>query len=80
MADAASVLSRDAGRVPTLHTISRRGLMPQPQTAFQAGAMRGGGETLLASAHSLKQLLRACRDLAREVDKPAGAIGARPSP
>ncbi|MGO9931312.1 MAG: FAD/NAD(P)-binding protein [Steroidobacteraceae bacterium] len=72
MADAASVLSRDADRVPQLHTISRRGLLPRPQTAFRAGAIQGDGETLLARAQSLKQLLNACRMLAREVETSGG--------
>jgi uncharacterized NAD(P)/FAD-binding protein YdhS len=72
MADAASALSRHPERVPTLHTISRRGLLPRTQTAFQTAAMRGNGETLLSSAHSLRELLRACRNLAREVDKLGG--------
>lgn len=72
MVDAASILSRDAGRIPKLHTISRRGLLPLPQTAFRAGATHGGGESLLASAHSLKQLLKAGRALAREVQAGGG--------
>ncbi len=72
MADAASLLSRHPERVPTLHTISRRGLMPKTQTTFHMGAMRGSGETLLSSAHSLRKLLRACRELAREVEKLGG--------
>jgi uncharacterized NAD(P)/FAD-binding protein YdhS len=72
MADAASVLSRHPERMPTLHTISRRGLIPKTQTTFHTGAMRGSGETLLSSAHSLRRLLRACRDLAREVEKLGG--------
>jgi len=72
MADAASVLSRHPERVPTLHTISRRGLMPKTQATFQTGALRGRGETLLSLAHSLRELLRACRDLAREVEKLGG--------
>jgi uncharacterized NAD(P)/FAD-binding protein YdhS len=72
MVDAASILSRDAGRIPKLHTISRRGLLPLPQTAFRAGATQGGGEALLASAHSLKQLLKAGRALAREVEARGG--------
>ena len=55
MADAASVLSRHPERAPTLHTISRRGLMPKTQAAFDTSAMRGSGETLLSSAHSLKR-------------------------
>ncbi len=55
MADAASLLSRHPDRIPTLHTISRRGLIPKTQTEFHADAMRGSGETLLASTHSLRQ-------------------------
>jgi uncharacterized NAD(P)/FAD-binding protein YdhS len=72
MVDAASALSRHADRVPTLHTISRRGLIPKPQTAFNAGAMRGSGEALLAQTHSLKRLLQACRSMAREVERLGG--------
>ncbi len=72
MADAVSVLSRHAERVPTLHTISRRGLMPKTQTTFHTGAMRGSGEALLSSAHSLRELLRACRNLVRDVEKLGG--------
>jgi uncharacterized NAD(P)/FAD-binding protein YdhS len=72
MADAASNLSRRADRVPTLHTISRRGLTPRRQTHFDAQAMRGDGEALLSKAHSLRQLLRACRALAGEVEALGG--------
>jgi uncharacterized NAD(P)/FAD-binding protein YdhS len=72
MADAAAALSGRGDRIPTLHTISRRGLIPKPQAVFHAHAMRGGGETLLESAHSLRSLLRACRVLAREVEKLGG--------
>jgi uncharacterized NAD(P)/FAD-binding protein YdhS len=72
MADAVSALSRHGDRVPTLHTLSRRGLIPKTQTAFHANAMRGSGEALLAHTHSLRKLLRACRALAREVEKLGG--------
>ena len=72
MADAASVLSRHPGRVPTLHTISRRGLLPKTQSVFQRRAVRGGGDALLASVHSLRELLRASRGLVREVEKLGG--------
>jgi uncharacterized NAD(P)/FAD-binding protein YdhS len=72
MADVVSALSLHADRVPTLHTISRRGLIPKPQTAFHADAVRGSGEALLAHAHSLRKLLRACRAMAREVEKLGG--------
>ena len=72
MADAASSLSRHPEQAPTLHTLSRRGLTPKTQTVFATDAMRGSGETLLSSAHSLSKLLRACRNLAREVEKLGG--------
>jgi uncharacterized NAD(P)/FAD-binding protein YdhS len=72
MADAAAALSRHADRIPTLHTISRRGLIPKPQTVFHAHAMRGSGEALLENTHSLRKLLRACRAMAREVEKLGG--------
>jgi uncharacterized NAD(P)/FAD-binding protein YdhS len=72
MADAAAALSRDANRVPTLHTISRRGLIPQHQTIFHVGAVRGSGEALLESATSLRRLLKASRAMAREVEKLGG--------
>lgn len=72
MADAAAALSRHADSIPTLHTISRRGLIPKQQTVFHAHAMRGNGEALLAHAHSLRKLLAACRALAREVEKLGG--------
>jgi uncharacterized NAD(P)/FAD-binding protein YdhS len=72
MADAAAVLSRHPGRVPTLYTISRRGLLPKTQTTFHTNAMRGSGETLLSSTHSLRKLLRACRELAGEIEKLGG--------
>ena len=72
MADAVAALSRDADRVPTLHTISRRGLIPKTQTMFHAGAVRGSGEALLESAASLRRLLRASRAMAREVENLGG--------
>ena len=72
MADAASALSRHPERVPTLHTISRRGLLPKTQTTFHTGAVRGSGEALLSATHSLRKLLRVCRDLAFELEKLGG--------
>jgi uncharacterized NAD(P)/FAD-binding protein YdhS len=72
MADAASALSRHPDRVPTLYTISRRGLTPKPQSVFHVDAERGCSETLLSKAHSLRQLVRACRDLARDVERLGG--------
>ena len=72
MADAASALSRHPERVPTLHTISRRGLLPKTQATFHTDAKRGSGAALLASTHSLRKLLRACRDLALDFEKLGG--------
>ena len=45
MADAASALSQDPGRAPALHTISRHGVVPQPQTDIspERGARRRRG-------------------------------------
>jgi uncharacterized NAD(P)/FAD-binding protein YdhS len=72
MADAASALTQDGGRSPQLHTISRRGLVPLPQTTFRASAVRGNGETMLARAGSLRQLLAMVRELTREVETRGG--------
>lgn len=71
MADVASLLSRDSRRGPMLHTISRRGLLPQPQAIFHTGAMRGG-DALLARVHSLRQLLKASRLMVCEVEQSGG--------
>jgi uncharacterized NAD(P)/FAD-binding protein YdhS len=72
MTDAAAALSRHGDAIPTLHTISRRGLIPKPQTVFHPQAMHGSGEGLLAHAHSLRKLLQACRTLVCEVEKLGG--------
>jgi uncharacterized NAD(P)/FAD-binding protein YdhS len=72
MADVASCLSRDPNQTPTLHTISRRGLLPRPQSPFRPDAMRGDGEELLAHAASVRRLLRAGRVMAREIEKLGG--------
>jgi uncharacterized NAD(P)/FAD-binding protein YdhS len=72
MADAASALTQNADRAPQLHTISRRGLVPLPQTAFRPSAVRGDGETMLACAGSLRRLLAMVRELTREVETRGG--------
>ena len=72
MADAVSALTQDATHAPALHTISRRGLVPLPQTAFRPAAIRGDGEALLANAHSLSRVLAITRDLAHEVEARGG--------
>jgi uncharacterized NAD(P)/FAD-binding protein YdhS len=72
MVDVASALTHDAARAPALHTISRHGVVPLPQTAFRASAVRGDGEALLASAHSLRKVLAMTRELTREVELRGG--------
>jgi uncharacterized NAD(P)/FAD-binding protein YdhS len=72
MADAVSNLSQEAMHTPALHTISRRGLLPQPQTAFRAAAMRGDGAELLECAGSVRRVLTVAREMAREVDNRGG--------
>jgi uncharacterized NAD(P)/FAD-binding protein YdhS len=72
MVDAAVALSHDAARAPTLHTISRRGLVPLTQTPFRQHALRGDGEALLACAHSLRRVLSMTRELSREVESRGG--------
>jgi uncharacterized NAD(P)/FAD-binding protein YdhS len=67
MADVLYSLSREAGRTPSLVTISRRGLVSLPQSTFHAAAVRGDGEMLLARAGSIRQVLAAGRMLARDV-------------
>ena len=67
MADVALALSGDPDRTPRLATISRHGLIPQTQTTFRPSAVQGDGEALLARAKSIRQVLSATRELAREV-------------
>jgi len=72
MVDAALALSADPQRMPTLHTLSRRGLVPQTQTAFKPCAVCGNGEELLAATGSMRALMRASRKLAHEVESAGG--------
>ncbi len=72
MADAAMALTQDPGRAPVLHTISRHGLVPLPQTMFRPSAVRGDGEALLACADSLSRVLAMIRELTSEVEDRGG--------
>jgi uncharacterized NAD(P)/FAD-binding protein YdhS len=72
MADVAMTLTQDASRAPALHTVSRRGLVPLSQTEFRPSALRGDGEALLACADSIRQVLRAARELTRAVEEKGG--------
>ena len=67
MVDVASSLTRDAARAPRLVTISRRGLVPLPQSSFRASAVQGDGEGLLACSASIRRVLAMSRALARDV-------------
>jgi uncharacterized NAD(P)/FAD-binding protein YdhS len=72
MADAVLALARDSSRAPALHTLSRRGLVPLPQTTFRPSAVRGDGEILLAQADSLRRVFATVRELTREVEARGG--------
>jgi uncharacterized NAD(P)/FAD-binding protein YdhS len=72
MADTAVALTQDANRAPAMHTISRRGLVSLPQTAFRTSAVGDDGEALLACAGSLRKVLSMTRQLAREVENRGG--------
>jgi uncharacterized NAD(P)/FAD-binding protein YdhS len=72
MVDVAITLTRDAARAPMLHTISRHGLVPLPQTAFRPSALSGDGEAILGCADSLRRVLAMTRDLSREVERRGG--------
>jgi uncharacterized NAD(P)/FAD-binding protein YdhS len=72
MADVVLSLSRHPGGAPQFLTLSRRGLIPQPQTAFRPSAMQGDGSALLASATSIRRVLSVSRALARDVAELGG--------
>jgi uncharacterized NAD(P)/FAD-binding protein YdhS len=72
MADTAVALSHDASRAPALQTISRRGLVPQPQTNFRTSALAGDGEALMACSGSIRRVLALTRALAREAEDQGG--------
>jgi uncharacterized NAD(P)/FAD-binding protein YdhS len=71
MADVAFSLTRDATRAPHVVTLSRRGLVPLPQTEFHATAVRGGAE-FVQRAVSIRQLLSDTRTLVREIEQHGG--------
>jgi uncharacterized NAD(P)/FAD-binding protein YdhS len=72
-ADVINVASSDPKRVPTLHALSRHGLVPPRQTPFRPDAFKGDGNALLlAASSSLRSLTRAVRLLAREAEHCGG--------
>jgi uncharacterized NAD(P)/FAD-binding protein YdhS len=57
----------------TVHAISRHGLIPPSQTAFRhAGCEEDGAALLRAASFSARQLLRAVRALADEIQRSGG--------
>lgn len=72
-ADIINVASSDPKRLPTLHALSRHGLIPPRQTAFRPDAFKGDGNALLlAASTSLRGLTSSVRLLANEAEKVGG--------
>jgi uncharacterized NAD(P)/FAD-binding protein YdhS len=71
MVDVAYCLTRDGSRAPRLVTISRRGLIPLPQSEFHVAAVQGGGE-FVEQARTTRELVSATRTLTREVEQHGG--------
>ena len=73
MADTVIAGSESAQNQTTFHAISRHGLVPPSQTAFQhAGCDEQGVSLLRAASFSARQLLRAVRKLTEEVQDRGG--------
>lgn len=72
-ADVINAASADQQRLPTLHALSRHGLVPPRQTPFRPDAFKGDGNALLlAASTSLRGLTRSVRLLANEAEKVGG--------
>jgi uncharacterized NAD(P)/FAD-binding protein YdhS len=72
-ADIINVASSDSQRLPTLHALSRHGLVPPRQTPFRPDAFKGDGSALLlAAATSLRRLVGSVRLLANEAEQMGG--------
>lgn len=72
-ADVINIASADQKRLPTLHALSRHGLIPPRQTAFRPDAFKGDGNALLlAASTSLRGLTSTVRLLANEAEKMGG--------
>ncbi|MBM0104291.1 FAD/NAD(P)-binding protein [Steroidobacter sp. S1-65] len=72
-ADIINVASADPQRVPTLHALSRHGLVPPRQTPFRPDAFNGDGNALLlAASTSLRRLTSSVRLLAHEAERMGG--------
>jgi len=72
-ADIVNAASNDPTRMPTLHLLSRHGLVPPRQTPFRPDAFKGDGNALLlAAATSLRGLTSSVRLLASEAERLGG--------
>lgn len=72
-ADIINVASSHPQRSPTLHALSRHGLVPPRQTPFRPDAFKGDGNALLLSAStSLRRLVSSVRLLAHEAEQMGG--------
>jgi uncharacterized NAD(P)/FAD-binding protein YdhS len=73
MADLVNRASADPATTPTIHALSRHGLVPPRQTAFRPEAFKGDGNALLlAAATSLRGLTHSVRLLAAEAERLGG--------
>jgi len=76
MADVVLALTHERDQGPMVHTLSRRGLVPLPQALERVEpsveTMHGDGAQLLEASHSLRELLRTIRRLARESQARGG--------
>jgi uncharacterized NAD(P)/FAD-binding protein YdhS len=76
MADVVLALAHGRDDGPLVHTLSRRGLIPLPQSFHRIDPseleLQEGGEKLLAAAHSLRELLRTIRRLVAETEARGG--------
>ena len=72
MADVALAMSADPERVPFMHTISRRGLLPQPQTEFGSISLDAVTDRIMSCAQSAVELTSAVRRLTRHVQSRGG--------
>lgn len=68
------VACETAARNPGLeiHAISRHGLLPPSQTAFRPDALKNDGGVLAQASGSVRRLVAAVRELAREAERSGG--------
>jgi uncharacterized NAD(P)/FAD-binding protein YdhS len=70
MADVVLALTDECGRGPLVHTLSRRGLVPESQQVHRADPsvdeLRDDGARLMQATRSLRELVRVIRSLARD--------------